>query len=186
MKHIGLIAVVAALAAASAHAQQQYEPAVPRGLQESRVEPSGELAQPQGFAPQSFEPRTVQPRNVAPQLVMSPRHHTDSDARQCLQFTSNIQVHRCAERYRARGAAASVTKASVKRSNTVARADRAKASDVAKRDTSQAAEPAKPVDMKSAAAPATTAPAAPMAKSADVGKVGAPAAPAAKSGERAK
>lgn len=192
MKRIGLIAVLAALAAASAHAQQQYEPAVPKGLPDSRVEPPAELAQPpQSAAPQSVAPRTFEPKpvmldNTAPQLVMSPRHRNDADARQCLRFTSNIQVLRCAERYRPHGGHVTVAKASVKRSTTstnttttttstsVSRADRAKASDVAKPDMSQASEPAKTTDMKAAAAPAVTMqkPAVP-AKSAAPEKSGA-------------
>ncbi|MDB5865609.1 MAG: hypothetical protein JWO70_3415, partial [Betaproteobacteria bacterium] len=46
MKRIGLIAAIGVFAAASAYAQMQIEPAVPRGLQDSSVQPSRELAQP--------------------------------------------------------------------------------------------------------------------------------------------
>jgi hypothetical protein len=145
MKRLGLIAVVAALAAASVFAQQQFDPAVPRGLPETRVEPSGELAQP--------------PQSAAPMLVMSPRHRNDADARQCLQLTSNRQIHRCAERYRSHAARAQVTKASVRQADTVRSADRAKASDLAKPDMSKAAEPAKPVDTAKVAPSAPAAPA---------------------------
>lgn len=161
MKRLGLIAVFAALAAASVFAQQQFDPAVPRGLPETRVEPSGELAQP--------------PQSAAPLLVMSPRHQNDADARQCLQFTSNAQIHRCAERYRSHAARARVTKAAMKPADTIRSADRGKASDLAKPDMSKAAEPAKPVDVAKPAAPA------PIAKSAEAPKAAAaPEKPAEK------
>lgn len=163
MNRIGLIAVIAALAAASALAQPQtFEPAVPKGLPESRVEPSGELRPP-----------------APPQLVMNrARGNSDADARQCLQLTSNKQIHRCAERYRSHASRAGVTKAKIAKSaDPIRAADRARSVDLAKPDMSKAADPAKtvagrPVDM---AKPATT----PAAKSADAGKSAPAASPPA-------
>lgn len=153
MNRIGLIAVVAALAAASAFAQQTFEPAVPKGIPDSRVEPSGELKPP------------AAPQPAAPQLVMNrARAQSDADARQCLQLASNKQIHRCAERYLPREARARITKAKVAKSaDPIRAADRAKSVDLGKPDMSRAADPAKPVDM---AKPAATPP----AKSADAGK----------------
>ena len=152
MKRNGLIAVFAAIAAASAYAQQVYEPAVPRGVPETRVEPSGELGQPA----------------QAPQLVMNMRHQHDADARRCLQLASNRQIHRCAERYRPHASHASVVRTTAKADSMPASA-RARTSDLAKPDMSKAAEPAKPVDMAKPAAQATAQPASPP-KTADVVK----------------
>jgi hypothetical protein len=156
MKRNGLIAVVVALAAASAYAQQVFEPAVPRGLPETRVEPSGELALPA----QPAEP---------PQLVMNMRRHqSDADARRCLQLATNRQIHRCAQPYLP-AAAARLVRATAK-ADTAPAASRARASDLAKPDLSKAAEPAKP------AGQAAAQPAPP--KTSDVVK----SAPADKSG----
>jgi hypothetical protein len=157
MKRIGLIAVLAALAAASAYAQQVYEPVVPRGLPEPRVEPSGELAPPAR----------------APVLVMNVRHQRDADARRCLQLASNRQIHRCAQPYLPAAARARVVKATAK-TDAVSPAARGRASDLAKPDMSKAAEPAKAVDTARPAAQATAQPASPP-KTADVVKSAPPA-----------
>jgi hypothetical protein len=160
MKRHGLIAVFAALAAASAYAQQVFEPAVPRGLPETRVEPSGELPPP------------AQP----PQLVMNMRRHqNDADARRCLQLATNRQIHRCAQPYLPAAARARVVRATAK-ADSVPAASRARASELAKPDLSKAAEPAKPVDTAKPASQAAAQPASPP-KTADVVK----SAPADKS-----
>ena len=104
MKRIGWIAVWAALAAAPAHAQRQFEPAVPKGIPSSSVEPSGVLSHPDPAAPAfAPAPRVVEPvvphAPRAPHLVMSPRHRSDAEVRQCLRFASNRQIARCAEPY---------------------------------------------------------------------------------------
>src|SRR5215210_1122399 len=156
MKRIGLIAVFAALAAASAYAQQVFEPAVPRGLQENRVEPAGELAQPA----------------QAPVLVMNVRHQKDADARRCLQLASNRQIHRCAQPYLPAAARARIVKTTAKTDSAPA-SSRARASDLAKPDMSKAAEPAKQVDTAKPAAQAA-APSSPP-KTADVVKSAPPA-----------
>jgi hypothetical protein len=174
MKRIGLIAAIGVFAAASAYAQMQIEPAVPRGLQDSSVQPSRELAQP---GPQVVDP-------AAPQLVMNrARGYSDADARRCLQFTSNVQIHRCAERYRPHTRGASVTKTKAgKPAEKVSTSARAKAVDLGKPDMSKAAEPAKPVDMtKAAPAPAATSAAA---KPSTSPQAAAPAKPAEQTGQR--
>ena len=122
MNRIGLLralalAMTGVACAFSAHAQtprhyaptvpalqeQRFESAVPRGLADQRVEPSGELA-----------PSTPAP--VPPRLVQNERRaQSDADARHCLTAASNEAIHRCAERYRNRAArAATVRKASAK------------------------------------------------------------------------
>ena len=82
MTRIGLIAALAMVASASVYAQgQQFEPVVPRAP-ESRTE----------SAP-------------VPALVMDPRRgQSDADARHCLEFATDREVHRCAEKYRSRTA----------------------------------------------------------------------------------
>jgi hypothetical protein len=157
MKRIGLVAGFAALAAASAYAQQVFEPAVPRGVPENRVEPSGELAQPA----------------QAPVLVMNVRHQQDADARRCLQLASNRQIHRCAQPYLPAAARARLVKTTAKTDSAPA-SSRARASDLAKPDMSRAAEPAKPVDTAKPAAQAAAQPGSPP-RTADVVK-SAPAA----------
>jgi hypothetical protein len=64
--------------------------AVPTPAIESRVEPSGALRETQ-------PPRLEQ---------AAARTRADVDARQCLEFATNSEVHRCAERYRSRTAQA--------------------------------------------------------------------------------
>ena len=109
-------AAFAALAAVSVHAAQTYEPTIPRSIAEPRVvEPAGTLAPPATPGVDLSQPTLQQP--LPPQLVQNiKRHQRDADARHCLQQAStNKGIHRCAERYRPRGArAASVKKASVK------------------------------------------------------------------------
>lgn len=114
MKRITWIVAFAAATTASAYAQQTYEPTVPRGLSESRVEPSGTLAPPvRPRAPSAV----VDP--AVPQLAMNVRRHQrDADARQCLQLATNTQIHRCAERYRSRASRAQVSKASLQKQAT--------------------------------------------------------------------
>jgi hypothetical protein len=171
MKRIGLIAAIGVFAAASAYAQMQIEPAVPKGLQDSSVQPARELP---AAGAQVVEP-------AVPQLVMDrARGHSDADARRCLQFTSNVQIHRCAERYRSHARRASVTRTKAsKPADAISPASRSKAADLAKPDMSKAADPAKPVDM-SKAAPAQAA------KSAAAGKpsTAAPVKPAEQTAQR--
>lgn len=84
MTRFGLIAIFALLHAGTAGAQGQvFEPTVP-GAQQQRVEP-------------------LQPDEVPPQPALNVRRHEmDADARHCLQQSSNMDVHRCAEKYRGR------------------------------------------------------------------------------------
>lgn len=89
MKRVALIGVIAAV---TTWAQAQtFEPAVPTGIPDVRAEPAGEAA--------------------PPRLVMN-RAGGDTDARPCLQLPANAQIHRCAERYRAKANGA--TRRSVK------------------------------------------------------------------------
>jgi hypothetical protein len=180
MKRIASIAAIGVFAAASAYAQMQIEPAVPKGLQDSTVQPARELP-PTGA-------QVVDP--VVPQLVMDRvRGHSDADARRCLQFTSNVQIHRCAERYRSHARRASVTrtKAAGKPAQTISPAARAKAADLGKPDMSKAANPAKPVDMTKAApapAPAPAAKSAAAEKPSTAPKSAAPEKPAEQTAQR--
>jgi hypothetical protein len=154
--------------AALAHSQQTFEPAVPRGLSDTTVRPSGELGQSQTQT-QTQTQTFTQTQPAAPQLVMmSPRHAKDSDARQCLRFGNNRQIHRCAERYRPHAARATLTK-----TNASAAAPGGKERGF-KPDLSKAAEPAKAVDTAKAAPPA----AAPAAKAAPASTASASAKPA--------
>lgn len=86
MNRISLIAALTALCVCAAHAQES----------DSLDEASSKAITDQIAAP-------AQPlEGVAPQFTMdSRRGHSDADARQCLQFTGNDQIHRCAEKYRA-------------------------------------------------------------------------------------
>lgn len=104
MNRIGLFAMLAALTATSAYAQQRYDPAIPRGMTEQSVQPAGELAKPER-AP------------LPPRLVQNERRHArDADARHCLdQATTNKAIHRCSLRYRSHASrAASVKRAAAK------------------------------------------------------------------------
>ena len=75
-------ALIGVIAVASTCAQAQtFEPAVPTGISDVRVEPAGEL--------------------LPPLLVMN-RAGDDSDARSCLGLSTNARIHHCAERYRAK------------------------------------------------------------------------------------
>ena len=150
MKRIGSVAALALLAAASAYAQTQYEPAIPRGVQDSAVQPSRELVQPAPAA------QVVEP--TVPRLVMNrARGGSDADARQCLQLASNRQIHRCAERYRSQARRASVTRTrAAKPAEAITPAARARAADLGKPDMSKAADAAKPIDTAKAQTPPAT------------------------------
>jgi hypothetical protein len=181
MKRIGSIAAVALLAAASAYAQTQYEPAVPRAIPDSSGPQSRELVQPTQTAPAG---QVVEP--VVPRLVMDrTRGHNDTDVRRCLQFASNKQIHRCAERYRPHASHASVTRTkAAKASEAVAPAARAKAADLGKPDLSKAASPGKTAGTaKPAIAPPSTTAAA-VQKPAATPAPAAPEKPAAKTADR--
>jgi hypothetical protein len=83
------IASLAALVvtAAALHAQPQSPAAAATTpLTENRVGTTGELREP---SPPLLEQAASRPRS-------------DVDARHCLDFPTNAEVHRCAERYRAR------------------------------------------------------------------------------------
>lgn len=103
MNRIGLFAVLAALTATAAYAQQRYDPATPRGLTDQRVEPSREIS-----------PTPAAPR--PPRLIQNARRaQRDADARHCLDMGSNKGIHRCSLKYRSRASrAARVKKASAK------------------------------------------------------------------------
>jgi hypothetical protein len=149
MKRIAWMVMFAAATAASAYAQQTYEPTVPRGLSESRVEPSGTLAPP--AQPQVPPAVVVEP--AVPQLAMNVRRHQrDADARRCLQLATNMQIHRCAERYRSHASRAQVSKAALKKTTAPATASAV----VQEKGVvqSKTAEPAKPVETAKVLAPA--------------------------------
>ena len=103
MKRIGLIAMLAALTATSAYAQPRSDPAVPRGMTDQRVEPSGQLA-----------PAPATPR--PPRLIQNQRRsQRDADARHCLDRATNKGIHRCSLPYRSHASrAAGVKRASAK------------------------------------------------------------------------
>ncbi len=202
MRRIGTIVAwtaFAVLSAGAVSAQQSYDPVIPRGVPEQRVEPFGELTPP---SPAPRPPRLVQNER---------RTQRDSDARHCLTLATNREVHRCSLRYRNRMARAAAVKTSAKASSakpiTAAPAmiEPSKPAVVVKPgaprpgDTAKAQEVVKPMDVtkpggmaksaestakgpdaqKPAAAPPAPAP-APAAKPA------APTPPAAKSPEPAK
>ena len=165
MNRIALIAVLGALSASAAYAQQiqWVDPAVPKGMLESKGGPSGTLADP-----------------AVPQLVQDPtRGHNDADARQCLQLTTNDQIHRCAEKYRSPASRAKLVKTAQpagksKAGETVQPAETPKAAESAKTtpkakaaDTPKPAAPAKSTEPVKAASPAKS-PASP--KPADAAK----------------
>lgn len=140
------LAALAVLSTATASAQQRYDPAIPRGVSEQRVEPSGELAQP-ARAP------------IPPRLVQNARRtQHDADARACLTLATNKAVHRCSLKYRSRASRAAVVKASTKRSSaqpaaSAGSADIAKPAEVVKPgaprpgDAAKAQELVKPMDV---------------------------------------
>jgi hypothetical protein len=124
------LAMLAVLTAGAASAQQRYDPAIPRGVPEQRLEPAGELTQP---APSPTPPRLVQ---------NAQRTQSDSDARHCLTLPTNKEVHRCSLRYRSHAARrAAMVKASAKPSASKAAA------------TAAGIEPAKPPDIVKPGAP---------------------------------
>ena len=134
MMRFGVVAAFTMFAAASVFGQgQTFEPAIPKGLPESRVEPSGEL-------PESAP--------VPPRLEMNAmRAQSDADARQCLEMASNVQIHRCAERYRSRAARATATR--------IARTPTPVGSS-GSQQTSEAAEAARSADTKPSITAKTT------------------------------
>lgn len=149
MKRITWMVAFAAATAASAYAQQTYEPQVPRGLSESRVEPSGTRAPP--VQPQVPSAVVVDP--AVPQLAMNVRRHQrDADARRCLQLATNVQIHRCAERYRPHASRAQVSKAALKKTTVPTTASAPVQEKVVVQ--SKTAEPPKPVETAKVVAPA--------------------------------
>lgn len=200
MNRIGTIvawAAFAVLGAGAASAQQRYDPVIPRGVPEQRVEPFGELAPP---SPAPRPPRLVQNER---------RTQSDSDARHCLTLASNREVHRCSLRYRNRAARAAAVRTSAKASaakpTSAAPAmlepskpmdivkpgaprpgDAAKAQDLVKpMDVTKPGGMAKPAE-STAKAPEAQKPAATPPAPAPVAKPAAPAAPAAKAPEPTK
>ena len=187
MKCLYAIAAAALLTATAGYAQT-YEPAVPRGFSDSGAPQSRELMQPAPApAPVTTTTTTVQTVDPAvPQLVMDRRRgKSDADARNCLQLSSNRQIHRCAERYLPPEArAARVTRTRAARPAEVTSAVRAKPSDIAKPDLSKAASPAKPTETAKVAPPA--APPTAAEKPSATPKPAAPEKTAEKSGEKGK
>ena len=181
MKRIQSIAAIALFAAAAAHAQTTYEPAVPRGLSDSAGPQSRELAQP-AAAPGAPLGQTVEP--VVPQLVMDTRRgRSDADARNCLQLASNRQIHRCAERYRPNAARARVTRTKAAKPAET-KAASVKPADVAKPDLSKAAAPAKPVETAKVVPPVAPPPV--IEKPGATAKAAPPEKSGEKSGEKGK
>ena len=171
MNRIGLFAMLAALTVTSAYAQKSFDPAIPRGITDQRVEPSRELS-PAPAAP-------VPPRLIQNQL----RAQRDADARHCLDMGNNKGIHRCSLTYRSRASrAASVKKASVKPPAAAAKAEVTKApTDVVKPgaprpgDAAKAADLVKPIDVtKPAAVPKPVE----SAKAPEPGKTASPVKPA--------
>jgi hypothetical protein len=179
MKKNMWLAACAALTLASAHAQQKaYEPAAPRSFSESRVEPAGTLAPP--VATPQLPPVTVVEPPI-PQLAMNVRRHQrDADARHCLRFTSNREIHRCAERYRSHASRTRVTKAAVKKPMAAEESKIVITREKTVEKTTTVVEPAKQVELaKPPAKSAEAKPAAPLAAPAPTPSVvQKPAAPA--------
>jgi hypothetical protein len=85
MNRTCLIAALTALCVCAAHAQEadSVDTAASKAITD-RIDVPGQALDANG-----------------PQFTMdSKRGHSDADARQCLQFTGNDQIHRCAEKYR--------------------------------------------------------------------------------------
>jgi hypothetical protein len=96
MKRAGLCAAVVAAVTGAAYAQSQgFEPAVPTPLTETRVEPPTKLEETAPARPPPNESRA----------------RLDTDARHCLDLSTNADVHRCAEPYRTRIAKQQSTRA---------------------------------------------------------------------------
>jgi hypothetical protein len=156
------VAACAALTLTSAYAQQQaYEPVVPRSLPESRVEPSGTLAPPVP-TPQLPPVTVIEP--PIPQLAMNVRRHQrDADARHCLRFASNREIHRCAERYRSHASRTRVTKAALKKPIAAEESKVVVSREKTVETTTTVVGPAKPVEVaKPLAKPSEAKPAAPV------------------------
>lgn len=188
MIRIGLVAAIAVLSAASANAQmQRVDPAMPSPLPESKVEPSGQLAE------------TVPPRLIQNEQ----RSQSDADARHCLDLATNAQVHRCAHPYLSRTARAKVAKAArpAKPAAAAKAVESAKpaglpktpGSTVKPADAAKAADLVKPIDVtkpprapKTTETPAKKAEAAKGAPPAKAGPQDGKAAPPAKPTEDKK
>lgn len=184
MNRIGVFALLAALSATAAYAQQRYDPAIPRGVTEQRVEPSGELAKPAAAA---VPPRLVQ-RNAQ-------RHARDADARHCLdQAPNNKGIHRCSLKYRSHASrAASVKRASAKAPDaapapaieiTKPPADIAKPGAPRPGDAGKAADLVKPMDVTKPAAVPKAVESAKAPEPAKSAGPGAPPPPPAKAPEK--
>jgi hypothetical protein len=190
------LAALAALSAGAASAQQRYDPAIPRGVPDQRLEPAGELGQPVG------QPASAP---IPPRLVQNNRRaQRDADARHCLTLATNREVHRCSLRYRPRGAPGAVVKARAKPSASKPAAaagiepdmpanivkpgaprpgDTAKAQDLVKpMDVTKPGGVPKPIESTAKAEPPKPPVSAPTA----VTPPAKPAAPAAKAPEPAK
>lgn len=148
MKRIGHIAAFAALAMlgtapAGAQRPQSYDPAVPRGVEQQRVEPAGELARPE---PAPTPPRLIQNRT---------RAERDADARHCLERASNKGIHRCSLPYLPRSArrAAAVKTQTKAAADKPVRIEAAPRADIVKPgaprpgDAAKAADLVKPMDV---------------------------------------
>jgi hypothetical protein len=93
-----LIALFAISFAATAYSQQLES-----------IDPASAVAQPE-----QSEPGRPVLDVTSPQLGMDfKRGQHDADARECLQFTTNDQIHRCAEKYRSHTMPAKLAKTSV-------------------------------------------------------------------------
>jgi hypothetical protein len=185
MKKLQVIAAAALLAAMSAGAQTTYEPAVPRGIADTMPPQSQEIAQPPASAPAAGA-QVIEPK-VPPKLVTSNwRHQSDADARRCLQFSSNRQIHRCAERYRPHTRHVSVKRTKAAKSKASAAAPALKsqaASDLSKTDLSKTTSPAKPIEAARPAAPSSPPSTASVIQKPTVTPPPAPPAKAAASGD---
>ncbi len=93
-----LIASLAISFAASAYSQQLES-----------IDPASAKVQPE-----QSEPGRPVLDSATPQLGMDfKRGQHDADARECLQLTTNDQIHRCAEKYRSHTMPAKLVKASL-------------------------------------------------------------------------
>ena len=185
MNRIVLFAMLAALTATSAYAQQRYDPAIPRGMTEQPVQPAGELAKPE-------------PGPLPPRLVQNERRHArDADARHCLdQATNNKGIHRCSLKYRSSASrAASVKRAAAKPAApppapaieiTKPPADIVKPGAPRPGDAAKAADLVKPVDVSKPSAVPKAAEASKAAEPPKPPAPGTPPPPPAKAPEPAK
>jgi hypothetical protein len=175
------IAALALFAAAPVCAQTTIDAAVPRGIPDSSMPQSRELSAP-AAAPAA---QVVQPK--VPRLVTTnDRHLKDADARRCLQFTTNREIHRCATRYLPREARAKLTRTRAAKAEEAAAKSAASPkapADIGKADLSKAAPASKPVETAKVVPSPAPAPAAAEKPSATP-KAAPPQQAAAKSGEK--